>query len=90
MGKWLKKNFDKRTIHSGNLYQIFTYVKNKDINGNGSVSGLLLYDKTEEAIVPDMKAAFGPNIISVKTLNLNHDFSAIKAQLDSIVSFLYK
>lgn len=89
-GQMTQQNFDKRTIHSGNLYQIFTYVKNKDIMVNGSVSGLLLYAKTEEEIVPDMNASFGSNIISVKTLDLNQDFSSIKAQLDSIVSFLYE
>jgi len=28
--KTLQERFDKRTIHSNNLYQIFTYVKNQD------------------------------------------------------------
>ena len=88
-GRMTQQNFDKNTIHSGNLYQIFTYVKNKDLNSTGNVSGLLLYAKTEESIVPDMDAMFGRNRISVKTLDLNTDFVEIKAQLDSIASFLY-
>ena len=29
-GKMMQEQFDKQTIHSGNLYQIFTYVKNMD------------------------------------------------------------
>ena len=88
-GRMTQQNFDKNTRHSGNLYQIFTYVKSKDLNSTGNVSGLLLYAKTEESIVPDMDAMFGRKRISVKTLDLNTDFVEIKAQLDSIASFLY-
>ena len=84
-----QQNFEKNTIHSNNLYQIFTYVKNKDLENAGNVSGLLLYAKTEESIVPNMDAMFGKNVISVKTLDLNRDFAEITAQLNQIVSFLY-
>ena len=52
----MQNHFDVRTHHSGNLYQIFTYVKNKDVqvSGNGyKVSGMLLYAKTDEPVVPD-------------------------------------
>lgn len=76
------------TVHSGNLYQIFTYVKNtaeelkeKDY----SVSGMLLYARTNESIQPDNEYMMSGNKISVKTLDLNNDFSEIKNQLDSIV-----
>jgi len=40
--------YDNRTNHSGNLYQIFTYVKNRDKTYSGDVSGVLLYAKTDE------------------------------------------
>lgn len=88
-GRMTQQHFDKNTIHSANLYQIFTYVKNKDIYSTGNVSGTLLYAKTEESIVPDMEAMFGSNRINVKTLDLNTDFVDIKTQLDSIASVLY-
>jgi 5-methylcytosine-specific restriction enzyme subunit McrC len=45
--------FDSHKIHSNNLYQIFTYVKNQDTNNTGNVAGMLLYAKTEEDITPD-------------------------------------
>ena len=45
-GKTMQKQFDKHTLHSHNMYQIFTYVKNEDVNNTGNVSGLLLYAKT--------------------------------------------
>ena len=44
--------YEKQILHSSNLYQIFTYVKNKAAYG-GEVSGMLLYAKTDEEIQPD-------------------------------------
>ena len=76
--------YDKTTLHSGNVYQIFTYVKNQDTANTGNVSGMLLYAKTEEAITPDCRFVMGGNKISVKTLDLNKEFKLIAAQLDKI------
>lgn len=79
--------YDVHTLHSGNLYQIFTYVKNKDFEFADTphkVSGMLLYAKTEEAIQPDKRYQMSGNSISVKTLDLNRDFSVIAAQLNAI------
>lgn len=81
----MQKQYDKYSIHSANLYQIFTYVKNKDVKADGSVSGMLLYAKTEEAVAPDMDAIFSGNRIMVKTLDLNQPFEGIKQQLSNIV-----
>ncbi len=75
--------YDTRTLHSNNLYQMFTYVKNKSVESD-PVSGMLLYAKTDEAIVPDSEYQMSGNIISVRTLNLNCDFSQIAEQLNSI------
>ncbi len=81
----MQKQFEKYSIHSGNLYQIFTYVKNKDVNNEGKVSGMLLYAKTEEEVAPDMDAIFSGNRIIVKTLDLNQPFNNIKEQLSNII-----
>lgn len=80
--------YDKHTLHSNNLYQIFTYVKNKEYElreEQHEVAGMLLYAKTEEEIQPDQKYKMSGNRISVKTLDLNMDFSEIRKQLDGIV-----
>ena len=76
---------DSNTIHSNNLYQIYTYVKNRDVLNTGKVSGLILYAKTEEDIAPDSDYLMSGNKISAKTLNLNTPFSDICIQLDRIV-----
>ncbi len=78
--------FNTRTIHSGNIYQIFTYVKNKDVKHSGNVSGILLYAKTDEEITPDDKYLIDGNKISVKTLDLDKDFLVIRGQLDKIIN----
>jgi len=77
--------YNNRTIHSANLYQIFTYVKNKDIHHSGDVSGILLYAKTDEEIVPDNNYLMDGNKISIKTLDLNRNFTDIRRQLDKTV-----
>lgn len=87
-GHMMQEQFDKHTIHSGNLYQIFTYVKNMDKDNTGNVAGMLLYARTQEAIAPDLDARFGKNRILVRTLDLNRDFSAIEKQLKDIASIL--
>ena len=84
-GKILQEQYDKATLHSGNMYQIFTYVKNQDAAGTGKVSGMLLYAKTDESITPDCSFVINGNRISVKTLDLNKEFSLIAKQLDSII-----
>jgi 5-methylcytosine-specific restriction enzyme subunit McrC len=75
-------------LHSGNLYQIFTYVKNKEVELCAvphEVSGMLLYAKTDEEITPDQIYKMSGNKISVKSLDMNSDFEKIKEQLDAIV-----
>ena len=76
--------YDIHTLHSNNLYQIFTYVKNKAVKG-GEVSGMLLYAKTDEDIYPNNEYQMSGNRVTVRTLDLNCDFENIAAQLDSIV-----
>jgi 5-methylcytosine-specific restriction enzyme subunit McrC len=76
------------TVHSSNLYQIFTYVKNKqfEVQENDiEVSGMLLYARTNESIQPDNEYMMSGNKILVKTLDLNQEFNMIKKQLDGII-----
>ena len=74
------------SIHSGNLYQIFAYVKNKDINRTGNVSGVLLYAKTDDEISPNNSYLMDGNNISIRTLDLDNNFDGIKRQLDEIIN----
>lgn len=80
--------YDIHTLHSSNLYQLFTYVKNKEYelkNQEHKVSGMLLYARTDEEIQPNNTYSMSGNQIDVRTLDLNCDFRDIKNQLDSII-----
>ena len=83
-----QQQYGIHTLHSNNLYQIFTYVKNKEFelrNYEHTVSGMLLYAQTDEDIIPNNTYHMSGNQISVRTLNLNQDFSKISENLNSIV-----
>ena len=83
-----QEQFGKNTIHSANVYQIFTYVKNKEFELTGiedhSVSGMLLYAKTDSNIQPCLDASFSGNRIYAQYLDLNVDFSHISSFLNQI------
>lgn len=84
----MQTQYDTNTIKSGNLYQIFTYVKNKEAEFKGKphkVSGMLLYAKTDEQIQPDEDYMMSGNKISVRTLDLNCEFKQLSNQLNKIV-----
>lgn len=85
-GQIMQVQFNKQILLSGNLYQIFTYVKNKqtELDDQGTVSGMLLYAKTDEDIFPKNEYQMSGNRIAVRTLDLNEKFSLIAQQLDQI------
>ncbi len=79
--------YERHTLHSGNMYQIFTYVKNKEAelaDRPHEVSGMLLYARTDEDIYPENEYHMSGNRIEVRTLNLDMEFSKIKEQLSDI------
>ena len=89
----MQSNFNKKTVHSGNLYQIFAYVKNKQAvleraGESVEVSGMLLYAATDEEVQPDVTYRMSGNQIGVRTLDLDRPFEEIRAQLDGIADML--
>ena len=85
----LQQHYDRMTIYSNNLYQIFTYVKNKEVELKDKpheISGMLLYAKTDEETYPDNDYKMSGNKIGVHTLDLNVEFPQIREQLDGIAA----
>ncbi|WP_257478655.1 5-methylcytosine-specific restriction endonuclease system specificity protein McrC [Acidipropionibacterium jensenii] len=82
-GRW-----GKPTVHSANLYQVLTYVKNADVDQDGSVSGLLLYARTEAPDQPDLDVVIQGNRIGARTLDLNQPWSGLRAQLEAATQWL--
>ena len=89
----MQNRYEKETIRSANMFQIFTYVKNKEAELKDKpheVAGMLLYAQTDNGTQPDCCYQMSGNMISVKTLNLNCDFEDIRRQLDSIITDYFK
>jgi 5-methylcytosine-specific restriction enzyme subunit McrC len=85
--KSMQIQYDKKTIHSSNLYQIQSYVMNHDVYHTGKVDGMLLYAKTEEDVIPEGQISLKDgNVIYFRTLDLNQDFSKIEEKLDEFVT----
>lgn len=87
-GESFQVNWGKETVHSANLYQIFTYVKNADINRDGSVSGLLLYARTASLRQPNLDVVVQGNRIGAQTLDLNRPWEHLSGQLDDVIQWL--
>ena len=88
-GRTMQSQFGKNSYHSGNMYQIHSYVNNKKATYVGKVSGLLLYAKTDEEVTPNQKFTISGNQFAVQTLDLNVDFSDIEKQLNDIVKYFF-
>lgn len=55
--------------------------------GAPRVSGMLMYARTDEEILPDGDYLMSGNPISVRSLDLSCDFEHIRMQLDEVVGF---
>jgi 5-methylcytosine-specific restriction enzyme subunit McrC len=86
-----QSRYGRDSVHSHNLYQIFTYVKNEMINFDGDVSGMLLYAKTQNDLIPNegITVNMSGNMIFVKGLDLSVDFMKISQQLDEITKLVF-
>lgn len=81
---------ENQSVISSNLYQIFTYVKNKQFEDKSKwVSGMLLYVKTDSFIQPDSTYLMSGNKITVRTLDLNQEFLNIKEALINIANTIF-
>lgn len=78
----------KATVHSANLYQLLAYVKNADTNRSGSVSGLLLYARTDAPRQPNLDVVVQGNRIGARTLDLSRPWNHVTAQLEDAVTWL--
>lgn len=75
---------NKETMRSAHMYQIFAYVKNYDKDNSGNVNGMLLYAGTDEETIPDYQYKLSGNVFTVRSLDLNTEWSEIVEQLELI------
>jgi 5-methylcytosine-specific restriction enzyme subunit McrC len=73
--------YDKKSIHSGNMYQLFSYVKNLQImeDEGRMVEGMLLYPTVGTSL--DLKYRLQGHSIRIATVDLNSDWKTIHDRL---------
>ena len=84
-----QESYDVHKLHSGNLYQIFTYVKNMQESLPADappVSGMLMYARTDGELLPDGDYTMSGNPIGVRSLDLSCEFDEIRKQLDTVAA----
>ena len=76
---------DNQTVISGNLYQIFTYVKNETAwTPEKTIAGMLLYPQIDMSV---KKVYYiDGNSFFIQTVDLNQEFDAIRQELLDIYS----
>ncbi len=82
----LQEYYNKETIISSNLYQIFTYVKNAEAQGGAAINceGILIYPTVKKEL--DVTYPMGNHKISVKTINLKQEWKNISRDLMKIIN----
>lgn len=84
----MQKQYDKNTLYSNHLYQIYAYVKNMDREHSGKVMGMLLYARTQEDLQMQHQFTMEGNKIMVDSLDLNVPFPQIAEKLNQIAHML--
>lgn len=82
----LQEHYNKETIISSNLYQLFTYVKNAEAQGGSSrnCEGILIYPTVKKEL--DLTYSIENHRISIKTINLNQGWRKISEDLLSFIN----
>jgi 5-methylcytosine-specific restriction enzyme subunit McrC len=82
----LQEHYNKETIISSNLYQIFTYVKNAEAQGGSATNceGILIYPTVKKEF--DLAYSIENHKISIKTISLNQGWRNISNDLMKIIN----
>jgi 5-methylcytosine-specific restriction enzyme subunit McrC len=77
----LQTNYGKSSIHSGHLYQLFSYLKNAEARGAefANAKGILLYPAVGEKV--SFEALVQGHKIQVSTINLDQPWINIRSDL---------
>ena len=85
--KTLSRYYDSEKVHSGNLYQLFSYLLNQE---DGSViknaaTGILLYPTIDKDY--NLKFRYKSHPVQIRTVNLNQPWKLISERLLEILKF---
>ena len=78
--------YDKQKVNSSNLYQLFSYLKNQEMDSEITLNceGILLYPSIQNDFVHSFK--YENHKIRIMAINLNQDWQKIRTDLLKIVA----
>jgi 5-methylcytosine-specific restriction enzyme subunit McrC len=81
----LQQHYDRRTVHSGHIYQLFAYLKNLEHRGgaDGCAEGILLYPVVTDEF--NLTYDLHGHKMKICTVNLMQDWKQIDRRLRSLV-----
>jgi len=81
----LQTYFDRRSIRSAHLYQLFAYLKNLEPRGgiDAQAEGILLYPTVDQVL--DVRYRVQGHPVAVRTLDLAQDWRNVHAQLLAMI-----
>ena len=82
----LQSYYDKESIHSKHLYQIFAYLKNIEHRGGNDAmaEGVLLYPTVTRSLMENYK--IHDHKVRICTVDLSRDWTSVKEDLDRVVA----
>jgi 5-methylcytosine-specific restriction enzyme subunit McrC len=83
--KTLQNYYDKESIHSANLYQLFAYLKNLEVKGgqDAQAEGMLLYPTVKQDL--DLTYDMQGHKMHINTVDLSQEWTEIRDKLLSII-----
>ena len=83
--KSLVENYGSKKLISGNLYQIFSYLKNNESKSKKDefATGILLYPRVDKTL--DLEYSMDKHNINIYTVNLNSKWNEISKRLISLI-----
>lgn len=78
----LSYNYDKHSIHSANLYQLFAYLENFESDGR-KLDGMLLYPVVDREIDEDY--SYKDHKVMIRTIDLDENWRSIDKRLRAII-----
>ena len=81
-----QKYYDSETVHSGNLYQLFAYLKNLEVRGgpDANADGMLIYPVIDRSV--RLAYQLPGHIVHISTVNLAAPWRDIQEELLDLLS----
>jgi 5-methylcytosine-specific restriction enzyme subunit McrC len=77
--------YDKKSIHSDNLYQLMTYLRNMEARqgADAAAEGMLLYPVTSEPV--DLSYVIQGHKVRLRTIDLSQEWRNIAADMTKLI-----